>query len=207
MDVVALGQRAAVIAGLPAEWIVAQWRHETGDFTSELVADNNFGGLKDKFGNYMTFPTPEAFADYFGGYLTLYRPDGIYNSSTVDEYVRSLRNGGYFTDSYENYVNGVKRFLNQSVSQDYTTPNTVTVKDGTWLEKLKSRINSPLSFEKTIPDSIKQQEGLLNQAKESLTKGLKATGMVVVGIALLVLGIFLLSKDNTVIMKTEKEGD
>lgn len=206
MDIKALAQRASNIAQLPADWIEAQWRHETGDFTSELVADNNFGGLKNEWGSYKEFSTPEEFADYFGRYLTLYREDGIYNAVTVDQYVSSLKNGGYFEDNYDNYLNGVKRFLN---SQSSTTdiPNTITARPGTWWEKLSSRINSPLSFEKTIPESQKQQQGWIDQGKDLLIKGTKAVGLVLVGLVLMVLGIYLLQKDDTVIMKTEKEGE
>lgn len=206
MDIKSLAQRASAIAKLPAEWIEAQWRHETGDFTSELVADNNFGGMKDYWGNYKTFSSPEAFADEFGQYLTLYREDGIYNAVTVDQYVTSLKNGGYFTDNYDNYLSGVKRFLN---SQSSTTdiPNTITARPGTWWEKLTSRINSPLSFEKTIPESQKQQQGWIDQGTELLIKGLKATGFVLVGLVLLVFGIYLLTKDNEVVMRMAKKGE
>jgi hypothetical protein len=205
MDIDSLAQTASNIAGIPAEWIKAQWQHETGNFTSDLVADNNFGGLKDKFGNYLTFPTPEAFAEYFGRYLTLYKPDGIYNAVTVDQYVGALKNGGYFTDNYDNYVSGVKRFLNNPQSSS-DIPNTITARNGTWWEKLSARINSPLDFEKKIGDTTKEQS-YLDQTKELLTKGLKAVGYVVTGLVLIVFGVYLLGKDNTVIMKTAKEGD
>jgi hypothetical protein len=206
MDIKALAQRASAIAQLPAEWIEAQWRHETGDFTSELVADNNFGGMKDYWGNYKTFSSPEVFADEFGQYLTLYREDGIYDAVTVDQYVSALKNGGYFTDNYDNYVNGVKRFLSAQSDTTYI-PGTQNLKNPTWFQKLASRINSPLSFEKTIPESQKQQQGWIDQGKELLIKGTKAIGLVLVGLVLTVFGVYLLQKDNTVIMKSEKEGE
>ena len=114
-----LAQQAANISGLPAEWIYAQFAHETGNFTSVLCTQyNNLGGLTQTEPNdlpqpdgncyYMQFNSPEDYADYFGRYLRLYREDGIYSAETIPEYAAALYRGGYFGDSVENYVAGME---------------------------------------------------------------------------------------------------
>jgi hypothetical protein len=121
-----LAKRAAEIAGDPIkpEHIYCQWAHETNNFTSELMeANHNLGGLcqiepndtPQPDGNqyYMKFDTYEDYADYFGRYLRLYEADGIYEAQNIDEYVLALKTGGYFGDSYENYVAGCKNFLRE----------------------------------------------------------------------------------------------
>ncbi len=113
-----LAQRAAAIAVLPAEWIYSQWVHETGNFTSELCTHyNNLGGVTQEQPNdtpqpdgncyYMQFVTPEAYANYFGWYLSRYAEDGIYGATSIAEYAASLKRGGYFGDTLENYIAGM----------------------------------------------------------------------------------------------------
>lgn len=113
-----LAQRAAAIAGLPAEWIYSQWVHETGNFSSDLCIEyNNLGGVTQVQPNdtpqpdgncyYMQFASPEAYADYFGWYLTQYAEDGIYQATSIAEYAEALKHGGYFGDTLENYIAGM----------------------------------------------------------------------------------------------------
>ena len=33
------------------------------------------------------------------------------NLATVEDFTREMKNNGYFEDTYENYLNGVKRFI------------------------------------------------------------------------------------------------
>jgi hypothetical protein len=119
-----LAKRAAEIAGEPIkpEHIYAQWAHETDNFTSVLCEKyRNLGGITTETPNdlpqpdgelwYRKFDSYEDYADYFGRYLRLYESDGIYQAQTIDEYVSALKKGGYFGDSYENYVAGCKNVL------------------------------------------------------------------------------------------------
>ena len=114
-----LAKRAAEIAGEPIkpEWIYCQFAHETANFTSDLCVEyKNLGGLCQTQPNdtpqpdgdlyYMQFDSFEAYADYFGRYLRLYREDGIYESQSLADYVAALKHGGYFGDSLENYLFG-----------------------------------------------------------------------------------------------------
>lgn len=120
-----LAQQAAEIANrysdgnnnICPEWLYCQWYHESAGFTSDLAQSNhNLGGLCQTTPNdtpqpdgnqyYMNFPDFGAYADYFGRYLRYYREDGIYDATTLEEYVTALKNGGYFGDSIENYLAG-----------------------------------------------------------------------------------------------------
>jgi len=105
---------ASNLSGVPAEWIYAQWAHEStnvteGDpdhgqrFKSELARDNNnFGGLTQVESNgeenhqpdgrfyYMKFESPEAYAIYFGKYIRKYFPLAA-ASQTLPEYAHNLK--------------------------------------------------------------------------------------------------------------------
>lgn len=120
-----LAKRSAEIAGEPikAEWIYSQWAHETGEFASELCMQyHNLGGLCQTTPNdlpqpdgalwYMEFHSFESYAEYFGRYLRLYAPDGIYNCCNLEDYVVALKRGGYFGDTLENYLAGTYAVLN-----------------------------------------------------------------------------------------------
>lgn len=131
-----LAQISAEISGIPAEWILAQWKHETGNFTNWGATEaHNFAGLKKFRDNqpdwfdgdatspegdeYQVFENDEDFAQYFGRYLKMYEPDGLLESKTIREYAESLRRGGYYGDmpgmtgeeSVDNYVEGLTKWL------------------------------------------------------------------------------------------------
>ena len=122
-----IANRASKIAGLPADWLYAQLCHESGGGTSELATVyHNYGGLTvtgdmptagrqpDGSGNYGRWDSDEAFADYYGKYLTYYRPDGIYDAKTVDEFADALKRGKYYGASPETYKAGMHRYLSES---------------------------------------------------------------------------------------------
>lgn len=117
-----LALRASSIAGhgVSPLWILAQWSHESDDFSSPLAVDcHNFGGLTQLEPNdlpqpdgtcfYMRFDSDIAFADYFGYYLTLFCDDGIFTCLSLDDYVCSLHRGGYFGDDLDSYLAAVKQ--------------------------------------------------------------------------------------------------
>ena len=127
---------AADICGVPAEWIYAQWAHEStnvtpGDpdrgkpFCSDLArGQNNFGGLTQEEENdtpqpdgrfyYMKFASPEEYADYFGRYIKKYFPTAA-AAQTLADYAHALKHEtdpdtgeeyAYYGDSEENYLAG-----------------------------------------------------------------------------------------------------
>ena len=122
-----LAKVSAEIAGEPIkpEWIYSQWSHESGNFNSELADGyHNLGGLTQEEPNdtpqpdgsfyYMQFDSYEDYADYFGRYLRLYREDGLYDSTCIDDYVVALKNGKYFGDSLDDYLADCKRILEEN---------------------------------------------------------------------------------------------
>lgn len=113
------------------DWLFAQAKHETANFTSRLyISDNNMFGMTEerrpnKFG---TRGTAQPKKDSAGKeiYYQRYNSDSEsvldmieylrrwkfpINFTTVERYVLQLKNNGFFGDSYENYLRGVKRFL------------------------------------------------------------------------------------------------
>ena len=120
-----LAHSCSEVLGIPAitgDIIYAQWLHESEGFTSELCHEyHNFAGLTQVEDNglpqpdgdyfYMKFDSVKDFADYFAFYLSLYKPDGIYRVYSLEDYISCLKNGGYFGDTYENYLNGVRSWL------------------------------------------------------------------------------------------------
>ena len=127
---------ASEICGVPAQWIYAQWAHEStnitpGDpdqgkpFCSDLARDqNNFGGLTQVEENdtpqpdgrfyYMKFASPEEYADYFGHYIKKYFPTAA-AAQTLADYAHALKHEtdpdtgeeyAYYGDSEENYLAG-----------------------------------------------------------------------------------------------------
>lgn len=101
-------------------YIVAQARHETGDYNSKLYKEaNSLFGIK-------TFKQVTPYPSREGGYYKVYAnhaesardllrwfelkkmPEEV---SSAEEYAGALKIRGYFTDNLINYVNGLKRFL------------------------------------------------------------------------------------------------
>lgn len=132
-----LAKISAEISGMPANWILAQWKHESDNFSNWGTTEaNNFAGLK-KFrdsqpnwfvgdaqspegDDYQVFEDPEDFATYFGRYLRMYESDGLLVATTLREYAEALFRGGYFglmpgmtaDESVDNYVRGLEKWLN-----------------------------------------------------------------------------------------------
>lgn len=106
-------------------WLVAQSKHETGNWSSSLFKNHNslFGFKESKrveWNGYRGPVSPEG--DYYAGYkswvdsaqhyLNWLRFNNIPTDlNNVEDFVSAIRNKGFFTDTYDNYINGVKRFL------------------------------------------------------------------------------------------------
>ena len=104
--------------GFPADWIWAQLAHETGGFESALAGEHNYGGVKGAWNEighdsngHSYFASDEDFIDYMSKYLKKYEEDGIYEAKTMEDYVRALKHGGYFTADVDDYIAGMKRHL------------------------------------------------------------------------------------------------
>lgn len=106
-------------------WIVAQAKHETANFTSNLAVNhNNFFGMKVptkreslRNGTY-TAPNGEIFStfespeDSVQDFVLYYEEMGLKKQyANLNAYIKALHAKGYFTDEYSNYLNGVRRWL------------------------------------------------------------------------------------------------
>lgn len=108
-EMMGLAQIVSNKTGISADLIYGQWYHESGGFSSQLAKENNnFGGLKNPDGSYMSFNAPGDFANYFAKYIKLYAEDGVMSATTPEEYATALKHGGYYEDSVSNYAAGVR---------------------------------------------------------------------------------------------------
>ena len=122
-----LAQQAAETAGLPpeyADYIWAQWYHESQGFTSQLARENNnFGGVTQVENNgeenrqpdgnnfYKMFNDPSEYAAWYGNYLKNYAEDGLYDSTDMESFVHALKHGGYFGADEGSYLQDMKNIL------------------------------------------------------------------------------------------------
>lgn len=147
---------------LPTSWIYAQLAHETDGGQSELAKNyNNFAGLTQLEDNglpqpdgsnfYMSFNSPEDFADYFAGYLNKYTENGLFNATDIKGYVTALKQGGYFGDDVDNYVNGMNNWIGSAGFDD------VAMVAHNALDP-----NAPLDI--TMPTEEKQKEEVVDKA-------------------------------------------
>lgn len=122
------------------EWIYAQWVHESTNidedsrfcgqpFMSGMALEyNNLAGLTQEAPNstpqpdgqyfYMQFKNYKAYAEYFGRYLRYYAIDGLYDATSIDDYVAALKHGGYFGDSLETYLARCKAILKETFEEE-----------------------------------------------------------------------------------------
>jgi hypothetical protein len=110
--------------GIPANLIFEQWAHETGGFTSDVFKRlGNAGGIeqgKDTSGNpiYRSYATPQAFESDYLKTITnqRYTSQGIRSAKTEQEFAAALKLGGYYEDSYSNYLSGMQGFRQMAVT-------------------------------------------------------------------------------------------
>lgn len=100
-------------------FIIAQAKHETGNFKSKAYKKNaNMFGMKNAnkrkqigwkgnpYRNYLT--DGDSLRDLFLYFDYVGFPTSI---SSVEQFSRELKDRSYYEDSFENYSNGLKRFL------------------------------------------------------------------------------------------------
>jgi hypothetical protein len=94
-------------------------KHETGNFTSPIFRENkNLFGMKlprvrptKATGENRGHATFNSLQDSVADQILFLNYNGYRQVNTPEELVTWMKNKGYFTDSYANYLNGVKRFL------------------------------------------------------------------------------------------------
>lgn len=114
---------------LPLDWIYAQMAHETDGFDSDLAQNHhNYSGMtvndpetEESAGplpenpkyQYRHFNSDEEYAEAYAKNLAAYADDGVFDAKNMAEFAQALKNGGWYTDSVENYLNGMNRFLGE----------------------------------------------------------------------------------------------
>ena len=95
--------------GIPAQIIYGQWEHETGNFNNRGARElNNFAGLREKSGEYKKFGSMQEFAEFFAAYIPRKYGDAATSARTPEQYAMALKKGGYYEDTYQHYVEGIK---------------------------------------------------------------------------------------------------
>lgn len=134
--------------GIDPRLIFEQWQHETGNFSSRVAKDdNNLAGIRNGVG-YRHFDSIDAFANYYAGLLQnkRYTSQGILQAKTEEDFAGALKRGGYYEDSYDNYVNGMKRFarIDAGTFAQGAAQQTVTI----------GEINIPITQPGASPEDI-----------------------------------------------------
>ena len=111
-----IAEKVSKLSGVPVDWVWAQMAHETGGFTSDLAKEGNYAGIKyggetDSEGH-SYYTTPEAQEEFIRVYAnTLKNEPDIENAKTIEDFASCLKKGGYYADTQDNYVNGLKSWL------------------------------------------------------------------------------------------------
>lgn len=149
-----MAQQVSEKTGVPAELIYGQWYHESSGFSSQLARENNnFGGVTqispndspqpDGSNYYMKFNSPQEYADYYASLIQKY-PEAK-NAKTPEEFAHVLKQGGYYTDSEENYAGGIKSGMDNIYHLSGGTPattRTVSAFDAGKMEKMYALIDA-----------------------------------------------------------------
>lgn len=103
-------QRIAAQTGINPAWLYGQFVHETGGFTNRgATMLNNLAGIRMPGSTeYRKFATIQDFADFYSNLIKRNYP-GALGAQTDADYFRALKSGGYYEDSYENYLRGARR--------------------------------------------------------------------------------------------------
>lgn len=133
--------RTAIGAGIPpklAELMVAQAKHETGNFTSNFFKNfNNAFGYSYVKGAKWQLPDPGTLADNklpIAKYRSLVEstmevvdwikrrqeggkfPADLSTIQTPEQYARLLKDAGYYGDTFENYSRALRRFFDAGLT-------------------------------------------------------------------------------------------
>jgi len=102
-----------------SQYITAQAAHETANFSSPVFIQNNnlFGygyrGQKIAIGEKNGYANYKSIADSIKDFKTYYSLRGYPRQfNSVSEYVKTLKRNGYFEAPEQEYLTGVKHFLN-----------------------------------------------------------------------------------------------
>ncbi len=114
-----LAKRVSAQTGVAADWIFAQWAHETDNFTSNVFRKyHNLAGIRVG-GQYQNFSSMDESADRYAQVLSLPRYASARGAHSASDFAYALKMGGYYEDKYANYIRGMQRFLPASGGNTY----------------------------------------------------------------------------------------
>lgn len=112
-----LAQKVGDQLGVDPNIVLGQWAHETGYGSNQGTKHNNLGGFTAQDGNYLSYDSPEQFADHYITTLKAKYPGAVGSGSDASKFSAALQQGGYFrgdpnlspAQNLANYTAGVTR--------------------------------------------------------------------------------------------------
>lgn len=181
-----LAQRSSQKTGIPADWIYAQWYHESDGFSSELAkGNNNFAGVTQSEPNgeenrqpdggnyYMQFESPEAWEDYYSRFIQKFK--GATSAKDYRQWAQNLHDDGYFTDSVENYVAGLERGMKglserRRSKEQHTNTSAAAQEVIDWTKGFSDQENYLDFFDEPLPPNVQFMQNYAAQG-EAKTDG------------------------------------
>lgn len=178
--------------GIPANLIFAQWKLESGNFSSQLTKENlNLGGLtqttpngednKQPDGNnyYKKYGSVQEYADdYINSFIKYYKFDPA-DIKSPEAFAKLLKDNGYYGASLESYTNGIKNGLSDfdSALKSGGEASTRQVPiEREEKEHLRNMVISKMQQNKSIEDKGRKelQDDIMQQAYEAKQNGMTA---------------------------------
>jgi len=230
-----LAQKVAAKINVPWQWVYAQWQHETGNFSSDLMVNGwkNLGGLTTTpndpnavFYNglrFKTFTSLEDYANFNGWYLQQY--GDFSGAKNVNDYLKILQDGGYFTqsDNADNaYYNAVNAWLATLTGvdpynePDITSAGMTTQQDAAAQTATNQGDNTQgITTGGVIPSQAQLQaqseQGFfasITNFLNNFSKMIPRFGYVFVGLLICIGGLFVYANDKTTTVNViTKEGE
>jgi hypothetical protein len=186
--------------GIDPNYIVAHWAHETGYGTNTGFTQNNLAGIMAYNGspygvNGKSFSSLEDFTQYYTTLLKNSRyNEGVKSASTVTDFAKALKNGGYASDP--NYA------YQSAWNEAYSLSSKTTSTGGITLPTIPSNAtgvdsNGNLTYNKPyVPQDKLDQLGIDGKGTDttSTSQSLfeKILGNVKYGFALIIVFVLLI---------------
>ena len=105
-DVYGIAKEISAKTGVPVDWLLSEFAHETGGF-QHMAGQYNFSGIGG-LGHYHSYSSPEGYIDEMSNILNRL---GAGKATTLEEYNRILKQGGYYGDTAQNYLRGMESWM------------------------------------------------------------------------------------------------
>ena len=125
-----LAGQISASTGISPDILYAQWAHETGNFTNRGATQlNNLAGIKlPGSDEYRSFASLQDFGNYYNSLLHSSRYSSALGAKSIDQFASALKQGGYMSDTLNNYERGMRRYTPSS-STGANVNNSVSIGD------------------------------------------------------------------------------